>query len=76
VAKTAEKAAESARAVGEDSLIAAMEAWNYATSVAASAGQEGVAESLKQDFIKIYRTAARGQWTNRTKVPSDIWSMP
>lgn len=75
VAKVAEKAAESARADADDSLLAAMEAWDYATNAATSAGEEGIAGALKQDFLKLHRAATRGKWTDRTKIPSETWSM-
>jgi len=75
VAKAAEKAAESARADADDSVLAAMEAWDFATNAAASAEEEGVGEELQDDFIKLYRAAARGKWTDRTKISSEIWSM-
>jgi hypothetical protein len=73
VAKVAEKAAEAARARGEESLTAAMQAWSFATQVAGSADELGIAEGLAEDFVKLYRMAAQDHWTNRTKVPSEIW---
>jgi hypothetical protein len=75
VAKAAEKAAESARTDADDSLLAAMEAWDFATNAAASAEEGSMAEKLTEDFLKLSRTAARGKWTDRTKVPAEIWSM-
>jgi hypothetical protein len=75
VAKAAEKAAESAQADDDDSLDAAMQAWSFATSAATSAEEEGIAEELKEDFGKLHRAATRGRWTDRTKIPSEIWSM-
>jgi hypothetical protein len=74
VAKAAEKAAESARADAGESLSAALEAWDFATNAATSA-EEGVAEELKEDFTKLHRAAARGEWTDRAKIPTEIWSM-
>jgi hypothetical protein len=75
VAKAAENAAESARADADHSLLAAKQAWEFARNAAASAEDEGVAGELNEDFRKLHRAAVRGNWTDRTKVPSDIWSM-
>jgi hypothetical protein len=75
VAKAAEKAAECARADADDALLAAMEAWDFATNAAASAEGEGIVKELQENFIKFYRAAVRGKWTDRTKIPSEIWSM-
>lgn len=75
VAKAAEKAAESARAEADDSVLAAMEAWDFATNAAAFAEEQGVAEELQKEFIKFHRAAACGKWTDRTKIPPEIWSM-
>jgi hypothetical protein len=75
VAKAAEKAGESARADADESFLAAMQAWSFATNAAASAEEEGIGEELTEDFVKLHRTAARDKWTDRTKIPSGIWSM-
>jgi Domain of unknown function (DUF4375) len=75
VAKAAEKAAESARAASNDSLLAATEAWNFATNAAVFAEEEGVSEELKLDLANLHRTAVRSKWTDRTKICSDIWSV-
>jgi hypothetical protein len=69
------KATESARMEAEDPLMAAMEAWYFATSAAATAHEERLVDALTEDFVKLHRTAVRGQWTDRTKIPPEIWSM-
>jgi hypothetical protein len=74
-AKAAENAAESARADADDFLLAAMQAWDFARNATASAEEEGIAGELTEDFSKLHRAAVRGKWTDRTKIPSEIWSM-
>ena len=74
VARVAAQAAESAASDGDDALEAASEAWSFAANAAASAEKENLAEQLKEDFAKLYRAAARGKWTDRTKIPSEVWS--
>jgi hypothetical protein len=44
-------------------------------SAADSADEEGVADALKDDFARLQRAAVRGQWTDRTRIPSEIWSL-
>jgi hypothetical protein len=75
VAKAAEKAAEAARVDGDESLLAAMGARDYATSAADYVEEAGIAEALEKDFNKLDRSATRGKWTDRTRIPSEIWSM-
>jgi len=71
VAKAAEKAAESAHALGDDAVIAATEAWSYATSAAGNG--ENFMKELEEDFVRIHRAPIRGKWTDRTKIPNNIW---
>jgi hypothetical protein len=75
VAKAAEKAAEAARVDGDESLLAAIGARDYATSAADYAEEAEIAEALEKDFNKLDRSATRGKWTDRTRIPSEIWSM-
>lgn len=75
VAKAAEKAAEAAQADADAALRAAMEAWIYATDAATWAEDESVVATLQEDFHKLYRVAIRGQWTDQTRIPTEIWSM-
>ncbi len=75
VAKAGANAAESAGANVEDSLAATADAWRFATAAASSADREVLAEELNDCLIKLYHAAIHGKWTNRTKVPSEIWSM-
>jgi hypothetical protein len=75
VAKAAEKAAKSARLDADDSLFAAMEAWDLAAKAAASAGKREIAEKLEEEFSKLHRVADRGRWTDRTKIRSEVWTM-
>jgi hypothetical protein len=75
VAKAAEHAAKSAATEAKDSTLAAMEAWSFATQAAGSADEPEIMQELKDDFTRLFRVAKRGGWTNRTKVPVEIWSM-
>jgi hypothetical protein len=75
VAKAAENAAECARVQGEDSKFAAMQAWGFAADAASAADEPDIVQELKDDFARLFRVAKRGRWTDRTKVPVEIWSM-
>lgn len=75
VARAAAKAAEAAQADADAALRAAMEAWIYATDAATWAEDESVVATLQEDFHKLYRVAIRGQWTDQTRIPTEIWSM-
>lgn len=75
VAKAAEKAAEAARADADDSGPIAAEAWALATDAAVSAEEKAIAQNLREDLTKLFRTAIRKKWTNSTRVPPEIWSV-
>jgi hypothetical protein len=75
VAASAQKAAESVQTDGEDSLLAALEAWHYAASAASASDEPGLLETLSQDLVFLHRAAVRGKWTDQTKVPPEIWEM-
>ena len=75
VAKAAEKAAASASAFGEESVLCAMEAWSYAKNVMETSEEVDMPEKLQEDFIKLHRAAVRGKWTDQTKIPTEIWSL-
>ena len=70
-AKAAEKAAAAACAPPNESRELAADAWGFAFQVA----DESTRELFRETLHKFEKVAIRGNWTDRTRVPPEIWTM-
>lgn len=75
VAKVAENAVKAAASNPDESLSAASSAWSFALQAAGSAEDEDYPERLQDDLERLCRVSERGRWTDRTRIPIDIWTM-
>ena len=71
--RAAERAAEAARSDPRGSISIATESWIFAMESATSADHHDLSKSLGHDLFHLRETAKRGKWTDRTKVPPEIW---
>lgn len=74
-AKSAEWAAKAAQEEPSESAYAALEAYTWARDVARSAEAVDVLARLQHDFAGLCRVAARGQWSDDTPVPPDVFEL-
>ena len=73
VAKVAEHAAKAARTLDDQSLLSTLQALSFAADAAAD--ETEILNDIREDFERLFRVAKRSQWKDRTKVPTEIWSM-
>lgn len=73
VAKVAESAARAAERGPAESAHEAKVALNFAWTAANDDPELG--QGLEADFEALKRVAARGQWTDDTPVPADVWTL-
>lgn len=72
-AKTAEKAAETASSSPAKSADVALEAFGFARQTAGDTSD--LIESLWQELMQLQRVARRGDWTDQTPVPANVWEL-
>ncbi len=73
VAKTAEKAAEAANSSPDKSADLVLEAFGFARQTAGDTSD--LIQTLWNELTQLERIARRGQWTDQTPVPSDVWDL-
>jgi hypothetical protein len=73
VAKAAENACESARTRGDESIMAAMEACDYAQQVARGVGALKILRGIRRDFARVRYWAKHGDWNDQSPVSSAVF---
>jgi hypothetical protein len=71
IAKSAEKAAEAARAIPDQSHLAAIESLHYTFRSAVDSAT--LDEQMQRELARLTSLAARAKWTDTTRVPPDVF---